>query len=79
MPDPTLANITDNHTVQVSFTYAGANEQGDWWLFHHDVQHSGRSAATGPGAALQQWTLASGNAIHSSPALAADGTIYIGS
>ena len=64
-------------TVQIT-----ANTQNDWWMFHHDPQHSGRSPFTGP------TTLVSGNVTtfntvgpitFSSPALGADGTIYVGS
>ena len=44
----TLSNITADHTVKVTFSYTGPNEQGDWWMFHHDPQHTGRSPFTGP-------------------------------
>ena len=75
----TLQNITNTHTVRVSFKYIGANEQGDWWLFHHDTRHTGCSSFTGPSTPAQQWVFGTSLYIYSSPALAADGTIYVGS
>ena len=54
-------------------------ERGDWWMFHHDVQHTGRSPFTGPAIPQLKWKYATGSAIYSSPALGADGTIYVGS
>ena len=55
------------------------SDRGDWWMFHHDVQHTGRSPFTGPAIPQLAWKYATGNAIYSSPALGADGTIYVGS
>jgi len=65
--------------------YIGASNAGDWWVFHHDAQHTGRSAFTGPAVPGQKWSVAlatyydSTLSGHSSPALGADGTVYIGS
>ncbi len=59
---------------------AGTGAQGDWWMFHHDPQHTGRSAFNGPSAPLLKWKYATNDSIvMSSPALGADGTIYVGS
>ncbi len=52
---------------------------GSWWMFHHDQQHTGRSPYTGPSSALEKWAFATGNCIDSSPAVGADGTLYVGS
>jgi outer membrane protein assembly factor BamB len=49
-------------------------------MFHHDAQHTGRSPFTGPSVPELKWAYATGSGIfNSSPAIGADGTIYIGS
>ena len=58
--------------------------RGDWWLFRHDLQHTGRSHFTGVSVPALKWThpcyLGGGTGILiSSPALGADGTLYVGS
>jgi len=54
--------------------------RGDWWLFRHDLKHTGRSTYTGPSFAKQKWvyTAANGVFVDTSPAIASDGTIYVG-
>lgn len=53
---------------------------GDWWLFHHDLLHTGRSPFTGLASSSQKWAFATHDAIgHSSLVLATGGTIYLGS
>ena len=76
----TLSNITVNHTVKVTFKlHTGPSPvRGDWWMFHHDAQHTGRSAFTGPSTPKEKWRFSFIPGI-SSPAIGADGTIYIGS
>jgi len=60
-----------------SASFAG---RGDWWMYRHDLQHTGRSSFTGPKKPLLKWTYDnSGGWLGSSPAIAADGTIYFGS
>jgi len=68
------------HAVNVSFKYTGASQRGDWWLFHHDLQHTGRSPVLGPQtlAVKYLYSLGSKQNILSSPSFGADGTIYIG-
>ena len=59
--------------------FAQTSARGDWWMFHHDLQHTGRSPFTGPTGPALKWQYTTGGAINlSSPALAADGTIYLG-
>ncbi len=60
--------------------------RGDWWMFHHDPQHTGLSPFTGPASPVQKWAANINNTVPwnnwlytSSPALALDGTIYVGS
>lgn len=50
-----------------------------WPMFGHDAQHTGRSPFNGPGAAGYRWRYLIGDFVYSSPAIAADGTIYVGS
>ena len=72
----TLNNISANHIVVVTFRPG----PGDWWMFHHDIQHTGRSPFTGPSTPILKWTSTTGaNIYSSSPAMGGDGTIYIGS
>ena len=52
---------------------------GDWWMFHHDPQHTARSPFSGPTFPAQKWAFATGFPTNSSPAIGEDGTIYIGS
>ena len=53
--------------------------RGDWWMFQHDPQHTGRSSFNGPSVPLGKWKYTLSGLIDASPAIAADGTIYIGS
>ena len=72
--------VTTPITSSISFTVAA--NHGDWWMFHHDLQHTGRSAYTGPNTPGQLWAFAvgaAGDEVTSSPTLGADGTIYVGS
>ena len=50
-----------------------------WPMFRHDVQHTGRSTYAGPQAPQLEWNYKIGGSVHSSPAIGADGTIYVGS
>ena len=55
-----------------------ATARGDSWMFQHDPQHRGLSAFSGPADPVQKWKLALGAPVFSTPAIAADGTIYFG-
>ena len=73
---------TSDYTTYVTFPYAINSINavpGDWWMFHHDPQHTGCSPFTGPASPVQKWAFQTGNMILSSPAIGADGTIYVGS
>ena len=52
---------------------------GDWWMFGHDPQHTRRSPFTGPATNTLNWSGVTGGPICSSPAIGADGTVYVGS
>ena len=50
-----------------------------WPMFRHDPQHTGRSPYSGPTTPELRWSYTTGAMIESSPAIGADGTIYVGS
>ena len=51
-----------------------------WPMFHHDVQHTGQSQFNTSGnPGMLKWKFTTGGAIGSSPAIGADGTLYVGS
>lgn len=51
-----------------------------WPMFRHEPQHTGRSTYSGPKSPQLKWSFTTGGNIQmSSPAIASDGTIYIGS
>ncbi len=60
---------------------ANSAGRGDWWMFRRDRQHTGRSPYIGTHSPVQQWKFTFKNDVNftSSPAIGADGTIYIGS
>ena len=70
--------VTASAGVAVTHPLGG---RSDWYLFHHDLKHSGRSPFIGPSIPKQRWvfTTGSGAYVDSSPSIAADGTIYVGS
>jgi outer membrane protein assembly factor BamB len=47
-------------------------------MFRHDLSHTGRTPFTGPAAPDVKWTFTADDGIASSPAIAADGTLYVG-
>jgi outer membrane protein assembly factor BamB len=50
-----------------------------WSMFRHDVNHTGRSPYKGPDTPELKWTYTTGHYVYSSPAIGAEGTIYVGS
>jgi outer membrane protein assembly factor BamB len=58
----------------------GQPDDGPWPMFRHDAQHTGRSPYVGPERPILKWSYPTDDAITwSSPAVGADGTIYVGS
>jgi outer membrane protein assembly factor BamB len=51
---------------------------GPWPMFRHDPKHTGRTRYSGPASPTVAWTFHMNDGIVSSPAIAADGTIYAG-
>ena len=50
-----------------------------WPMFRHDLEHTGRSPYMGAQTGTLQWKFKTGNWVRSSPVIAQDGTIYVGS
>jgi len=51
-----------------------------WPIFHHDLQHTGRSPYHGANSGDEKWAFRTGSHyLESSPAIGSDGTIYVGS
>ena len=50
-----------------------------WPKFRHDAQNTGRSPYTGPEVPQLKWSFLTGGFVRSSPAIGANGTIYVGS
>jgi len=59
--------------------YVQGLTDADGYMFRHDQFHTGRSPNTGIGPGYKKWVYTTGDAIHSSPVIGADGTIYVGS
>lgn len=58
---------------------AAAQAPDAWPMFRADPSHTGRSQSTGPLQPMQRWQRALGTGTYASPAIARDGTVYIGS
>jgi hypothetical protein len=50
-----------------------------WPMFGQNPQRTGRSPYSGPEVPYQKWSFTTGDGVASSPAIGADGTIYVGS
>lgn len=74
--------VTDNDSGQATDSAAIeviVNQQGDWWMFGREATHNRRSPFTGPSTNALKWSYTTGDNVFSSAAIAADGTVYIGS
>jgi outer membrane protein assembly factor BamB len=58
---------------------ANFGEMGPWPMFGQNPQRTGRSPYSGPEVPYQKWSFTTGDSVFSSPAIGADGTIYVGS
>lgn len=57
---------------------ASPSAKADWPLFHQNLQHTGLSPiATENDIGSLKWNFMTGGQVESSPALGADGTIYV--
>ncbi len=82
--DPLTINIiTPNGSLEYAVTVTAANQTAgtvsDWSMFRGTPQHTGRSLYLGSQQGSLKWVFNAGDALHSSPAIAPDGTIYVGS
>jgi hypothetical protein len=50
-----------------------------WPMFRRDSSRQGRSPFVGAQAGVKRWEFATGDVVDSSPAIGADGTVYVGS
>jgi outer membrane protein assembly factor BamB len=57
---------------------AGLAGDAPWPALHRDAARTGRTAVAGPTTNDLRWVFPTGSAISSSPAIAADGTVYFG-
>jgi len=63
-----------------SFTYMSIGSQSPWPRFRRDIQGSGQSSVIGSAAdGSENWEFGYGDEFESSPAIGADGTVYVGS
>lgn len=53
-------------------------DEGGWWMYGHDLQHTRRSPFIGPKINFLKWSCIIGPVYYSSPAIGPDGTIFIG-
>ena len=58
---------------------APVSADSPWPMFHHDLQHTGRSLYSGSADPHLKWNCDVGGKIQSAPTIGADGTIYVGS
>jgi len=58
---------------------ADEDAKAPWPMFRHDLLHTGRTHFTGPAEPEILWTFATKDGIASSPCIAEDGTVYVGS
>jgi len=60
-------------------TGQGPSSVSPWPMFHCDLQHTGRSPYAGAQTSTLEWKFETGDSVNSSPAVAKDGTVYVGS
>lgn len=77
----TLVRVTDeaglSATAMITVSVSGTPE--DWAMFGHDTRRTALSSFTGPQDNTPKWGHQTSGAVTSSPAIGADGTVYVGS
>jgi hypothetical protein len=68
---------SDEHESQHQVADDQANSP--WPVFGHDPQRTGQSQYNGPQTNNVRWSYTTGRRVSSSPAIGADGTVYVGS
>lgn len=51
---------------------------GDWWMYGRDRRHTRLSPITGPATNALKWSFTTSGIVRSSPAIGADGIVYMG-
>lgn len=69
----------DGASSQATVDITVLEHRGDWWMFGRGLTHRRQSPIPGPKAGNLKWGFNAGVRVYSSPAIGADGTIYIGS
>ncbi|MCB1217191.1 PQQ-binding-like beta-propeller repeat protein [bacterium] len=70
--------VTDNDGLQAEASLQ-LTLPGEWSQFGMDLSHSRQSPYNGPAGKALHWSFDTGDDVFSSPSLAPDGTVYIGS
>ncbi len=71
------ATVTSQSAANFAINTGTVKSNDPWPIYHHDMQHTGRSTFNGPASPTVIWKYASGP-FASSPVVKADGTIYVG-
>jgi outer membrane protein assembly factor BamB len=71
--------VTDNKGATDIASLQLASSHGPWTMRGHDTLHSGRSPYVGAQTNNKKWSYPVSGWVNSSPAIAADGTVYVGS
>jgi outer membrane protein assembly factor BamB len=81
---PAKVRVTDDEFTTSTATAvitvgAGGTARGDWWMFGREPTHNRHSPFVGAQTKTVKWQFDTGGYVGTSPAIAADGTIYFGS
>jgi large repetitive protein len=71
----TTTTMYGDFSITANFAETG----GPWPMFGQNPQRTGRSPYSGPEVPTLKWSFTTGHWVQSSPAIGADGTIYVGS
>jgi len=75
----TKIEIGKTNQVNISLSKMPINTKPIWAMFHYNSQHTGRCPYdTSNNNGTLKWRYQTGSWVHSSPAIASDGTIYVG-
>ena len=77
--DGVLRGVHLSASIQSTMITEWLAESSPWPMFSHDAQHSGFTQSYGPRTCPKSWAYETNGAIASSPAVGADGTVYVGS
>ena len=81
---PAKVRVTDDEFATATATVVitvggGGTARGDWWMFGREPTHNRLSPFVGAQTDNVKWPFDTGGVVDSSPAIAADGTVYFGS